>query len=120
MAAFATPADVAQRLGRDLTSAEANRVNALLDEASALAAAWCNEIPDPTPPAVTIAVSRMVARALVSTAEPGVTNTQAVMGPFSITRTFTPDATASVWLGRQDKMLLRPYAVPRTANIATA
>jgi len=117
MILLADATDVAARLGRDLTDSEAERVPGLLAEASALARGWCGTIPDPVPAEVAVAVSRMVARALVSTATAGVTQEAATAGPFSMSTTYTPET--GVWLGRQDKMLLRPWRHRQAANVPT-
>jgi hypothetical protein len=115
--ALATPADVADRLGRPLTPDDQARVDSLLAEASVLAAAWMGHTPDPVPGPIAIAVSRMTARALTTTTEPGVTNMQTTVGPFAVTRAYTPAASSGgVWLGKQDKLLLRPYATRSVAN----
>lgn len=109
--ALASDADVETRLGRTLTTDEAARVDGLLEEASVMVSGWVRVVPDPVPDAVTIVVSRMVARVFTAGggAETGVESIQATMGPFQVNRGFSTDATSGgVWLTRQDKAMLRP------------
>ena len=119
---LATPADVEARLARPLTTAEAVRVDGLLPEASALVVGYLGCDPtdpaaDPTvPAAVTLVVSRMVARVLDREATAGealgaesVTETA---GPFGRTLNFGAGAASSVggpWLAATDKITLKPY-----------
>lgn len=114
---LAMPEDVAARLGRPLTPAEAARVDGLIDEASALVIGYlgCDPSdPGPVPAAVTVVVSRMVARTLAQAeqgtpagGEQAVTNT---VGPFSQTRQFVAGSTGGQpWLSAADKTALRPY-----------
>jgi len=118
--ALATPDDVATRLGRELTAAEAERAGGLLDEASALVIGYLGCDPTDTsvepptvPSAVTIVVSRMVARVLEQTAA-GVTtgseSTSEGLGPFSNTVRFAAGSTSGApWLTKVDKVSLRAY-----------
>lgn len=121
---LADAADVAARLGRQLTSDENARVSGLLDEASVMAGEWMRCVPEPVPDAVRIVVSRMVARVLTTgdSIEPAVTGVQAGMGVFTVNRTFSSDATSGgVWLTRQDKNTLRRHGCRgRVGNVGTS
>ncbi len=124
---LASSADVVARLGRPLTTDETARVTGLLEEASVMAEGWLQCVPDPVPDAVKIVVSRMVARVLATGPDaggpdPGVSQIQATMGIFGVTRGFSPDATSGgVWLTRQDKSMLRPYGCRgRAGNVGTS
>ena len=123
---LASSADVVVRLGRPLTTDETARVTGLLEEASVMASEWMRCVPDPVPDSVKIVVSRMVARVFTTAAaggpEPGVSQVQATMGLFGVTRGFSPDATSGgVWLTRQDKSMLRPYGCRgRAGNVGTS
>lgn len=123
---LASSEDVVARLGRPLTTSETARVTGLLEEASVMAEGWLQCVPDTVPDAVKIVVSRMVARVLTNAAaggpEPGVSQVQATMGLFGVTRGFSSDATSGgVWLTRQDKSMLRPYGCRgRAGNVGTS
>lgn len=114
MAALAEPADVEARLGRPLTTDEAGRVPALLDEASASVRAFMRCTPDSIPDDVVLVVSRMVKRVLEAPV------TQAVpqhmeqfsrgAGPYSQSGTFTEGSTSgSPWMTKDDKRILRGF-----------
>lgn len=125
--ALATSQDVADRLGRPLSTDEAARVTGLLDEASVMVEGWLRCVPDPVPDAVKVVVSRMVARVLAvggadNAPEPGVSQLQATMGIFGVNRSFSSDATSGgVWLTKQDKSTLRPYGCRgRVGNVGTS
>lgn len=126
MAALASSADVVARLGRNLTTDETARVGGLLEEASVMVEGWIRCVPDPVPDAVKIVVSRMVARVFATGegggVEPGVSQIQATMGIFGVTRGFSSDATSGgVWLTKQDKATLRPYGCRnRAGNVGTS
>lgn len=120
--ALATVADVVDRLGRDLTTAETSRVDGLLEEASALVIGHLGYDPTDTsvdppvvPGPVTLVVSRMVARlfereaaAQVSVGAESVTEQT---GPFGRTLRYGVGTTSgNPWLVRGDKVILRPYA----------
>ena len=121
MADLADQDDVEARLGRPLTTEETSRIDGLLEESAALVTGWLGHTPDPVPAAVRIVVSRMAARALTATGEPGLTNLSATMGPFGVTRAFSADsATGGVRLTRPDKVMLRPFTRRGMAgNVAT-
>jgi hypothetical protein len=121
MPQLATPDDVEARLGRPLAADEYTRVEGLLDEATVLVTEWLGTTPDPAPDAVIIAVSRMAARALSNSAEPGVTSVQASAGPFAHAHTYSHGAASGgVWLARQDKTMLRRYRDRSVVSLATA
>lgn len=118
--ALATAADVEARLGRDLTTAEAGKVNGLLEEASALVIGYLGCDPTDTsvepptvPAAVAIAASRMVARVLQQTAsaeEFGSEATTDSTGPFSTTVRYGSGTTSGApWLTKVDKLTLRSF-----------
>lgn len=123
--ALASDEHVVTRLGRDLTDEESERVEGLLDEASVAVVGYLGYEPgEPVPDAVAIVVSRMVARALssASSVDVGLTNIVRTVGPITLQRGYTPDATSGgVWLTRQDKTSLRPYARRgRAGNVLTS
>ncbi|QDF19740.1 head-to-tail adaptor [Mycobacterium phage LilSpotty] len=120
---LASSQDVVDRLGRPLTTDEASRAEGLLAEASALVEGWLGSVADPVPDAVSIVVSRMVARALTaSTPVPGLSDQNMSAGPFEVRNRFTPEASSGgVWLTRQDKIMLRPFGNrSRVMNFPTA
>ena len=110
---LASLSDVADRLGRPLTSEETAKADTLLDEASDLVVGYLGCELDPVPGAVSRVVSRMVARVLAqgeSGAGVGVTQMGVTAGPFSQNRTFTDGAgSGSPWIEKTDKLKLRPY-----------
>lgn len=100
---LATQSDVEARLGRDLSDGEIQRLDGLLEEASAIVEGYLGVVyTDDAPPVVAVVVSKLVARAFTSgqTTE-GPTGFQA--GPFSVTYR---DNT-SLWLSKGDKLMLR-------------
>lgn len=116
--ALATAEDVATRLGRELTTAEAGRVDGLLDEASVLVVGYLGCDPTDTsvepptvPNAVVIVVSRMVARVLEQAAAGGTSGSESTTeatGPFSKTVRFSAGSTSGApWLTKVDKVSLR-------------
>lgn len=115
MLLLASHDDVAVRLGRLLTADESQRVEPLLEEASVMVGAWIGGEPDPVPDGVRVVVSRMVARVFTaasntSAPEAGVASVSMTAGPFGFTRGFTTDASSGgVWLGQQDKAMLKPH-----------
>ncbi|TXH18672.1 MAG: hypothetical protein E6R06_26135 [Mycobacterium sp.] len=121
---LATLTDLQARLGRTLTDDEQPYATALLEESTAAVTAWCGQdftdpitgLPD-IPTAVTIATSRIAARALASTAEPGVTTVSTTMGPFQNGRSY---AATGIWIGKQDKMLLRAHRNIHAENTTTS
>lgn len=120
---LAVQVDVEARLGRPLTVEETARVDGLLTEASAAVAGWLRHTPDPVPAEVAVVASRMVARAFsAGGTEPGLTQVQATMGPFGVTRGFSADATSGgIWMTRQDKMILQPFRrTSRAENVGTS
>lgn len=127
MGALAAAEDVQARLGRDLTPTEAERVPALLVEASASARAWMRCTPDPVPADVTMVVARMVARLLTAeesgpAPDPRMQSLSDTAGPFGQTRTYVDGSTSGApWLTRDDKRILRAYGCRgRVGNVGTA
>lgn len=106
--ALAEDTDVVTTLGRDLTEAEAARVDALLDEASDLVIGFKGNDyePAPYPDRVVRVVAGMVARVFTRGASAGEFTDQQTAGPFSVR--FSADSSAGgVWLTRADKIKLR-------------
>lgn len=109
---LATLDDVADRLGRDLTQDEIERIDGLLAEAGALVTGYLGHTPDPVPDQVVLVVSRMAARVLQS---PGVESGSAesvsyTAGPFSQSFTLASGASGgSPWLTISDKVILKPF-----------
>lgn len=110
-------ADVEARLRRVLTTAEVTYLPGVIDEASAFVEGYLGVIyadDDDVPDAVTIAMSRVVARMLSDT---GVFPAQADsrstgMGPFSVTTHYVEGSTSGgPWLTKSDKIALDPYRV---------
>jgi hypothetical protein len=111
--ALAYDTDVEARLGRDLTAAEDEQVDTLLDEASDLVIGYCHtdfEPGNPYPEPVTRVVAGMVARTLLASAVDDPFTEQQANGPFSRTRSAAA-TTGDVWLTGADKIKLRPYRV---------
>lgn len=109
--AFANQADVESALGRDLTDAEGQSVDALLDEASDLLVGYLGCTPDPVPDAVKRVTARMVAR-VFSQAQisVGASQVQESAGPFSRSTSYASGTSnGSPWLAAADKVVLRPY-----------
>lgn len=111
--ALATKPDVEARLGRELTEAEAGtadaRVDALLDDASAVVIGYCGTDfePSPYPSAVVGVVAKMVARVYARGATAGGEFAeQQNAGPFGV-RYSSSASTGDVWLTAADKLALR-------------
>lgn len=101
---LATEADVAARLGRDLTDDESDRLPGLLEEASAIIEGYLGVTytgDDDVPAVVAVVVSKIVARAFTTTVAEGVQSLQA--GPFQVGYR---DNT-NLWLSKSDKLMLR-------------
>lgn len=119
--AYAKGADVEARLRRDLTTDEADHVEDLLNEASALVRGYLGGEPDPddydeTTDAIVIVTSQMVARVFreedSGSAVFAASQTSQVAGPYSQQLTFQQGAnTGGPWLDGKDKIMLRPYRV---------
>lgn len=107
--ALATQDDVEARLGRPLSDTEAEKLESLLSDASALLIGYTGQDfePAPYPGAVVGVVARMVARSLAAgDRAPGMQSE--TRGPFSWT--FAADSSgAELWLTKADKVMLRPY-----------
>lgn len=108
---LATTADVEQRLGRELAEDEITRVDGLLEEASELVTAECRPLPTPTPTAVRIVTSRIVARVLTGPTDmTGVESTQVSAGSFQLSRNFNSDGVSGgPWLSKTDRKMLRGW-----------
>ncbi|MFE7717490.1 hypothetical protein ACFU44_00385 [Nocardia rhizosphaerihabitans] len=109
---LATQVDVEAALGRELTAAETDRVNSLLDEASDIIAGYLHpKTYDPTPDPIRRVVARMVARVYQSPTDAiGVQGEQMSAGAFQVSHTFIPDSrTGGPWLSKADKIALRGY-----------
>lgn len=122
---LATTADVAARLGRELTESETTPAAGLLTEASALVAGYLRRdwtALDDVPDAVRVVVSRVVARALTgastSTLPDGAQSFGSALGPLTHQVQLSPDVVVgSVWLSRTDKTTLAPYNRRYAANV---
>jgi hypothetical protein len=117
-AQLATEQDVVDRLGRELTDDEIERVPALIDEASATVESYLHrwfKDDDDIPRAVTIVVSRMVARRLANGGEGGgdmggVPDGVSSLSAIDYSASFSePFVSLGVWLNNQDRCILRPY-----------
>lgn len=99
---LATQAEVEARLGRELSETETNRLEGLLEEASALVEGYLGVVyTDEVPSVVVVVVSKLVARAFTASTVEGPSSLQA--GPFSVTYR---DNT-SLWLSKGEKLMLR-------------
>lgn len=113
--AFADETDVEAALGRDLTTAESEQVDTLLEEATDLLIGYLGCEPDPAPDAVVRVCARMVARVFAQAASAnapvvGASQVQQTAGPFSFGTSFPAVASSgSPWLTANDKVALRPY-----------
>lgn len=110
--ALATVADVEVRLGRQVSASDLPGVEALILDASAMAAGYCRQDfdPDAVPDAVVGVVSRMVARAILQgDITPGLESTTETAGPFSRGFKYGGGSSGDVWLSAADKMMLRPH-----------
>lgn len=122
--AVATADDVEQRLRRSLTASELPYVLDLIDEAEVLALGHLGIAlaPDPVPHALTVVVSRMVARVLAQApaSQTGATTVQTTTGPFTQGLTFQPGTTTGgPWLAAADRVALRALRSP-VASLAVA
>ena len=110
--ALASPTDVEARIGRALAEDETSAVEGLLDEASAMVEGYLGrEVQAPVPKAVTLVVSRMVARVLESPTDGfAAESIQQTAGPFSHSVRFAAGASGgSPWMTAGDRMILRRY-----------
>lgn len=121
MVAFCSQFDVEKRLRRILTTAEAEYLPGMIEEAQLLVVAFlgCGEDAYPTvddvPAAVRVVTSRMVARVIeqAETTPPemlGATQVGNTAGPFSQQVSFAQPRYGSPWLQRTDKETLEPYS----------
>lgn len=109
--ALATIDDVRDRLGGDLDEGWEVAAASLIYEASVLVEGYLGRALDPVPHAVSVVVSRMVARVLQAP-EPSfsVDSTSYSAGPFSQSQKFTTGASGgSPWLTAQDKTVLNRF-----------
>lgn len=111
MALLATLTDVTARLGGDLDPEKEGAALGLLEEASVLVEGYLGRVPDPVPRAVTVVVSRMVARVLQAPAPSfSVDTISQSAGAFSQSQKFTTGAAGgSPWLTAQDKTVLNRF-----------
>lgn len=108
---LATQDDVVARLGRALTSDEIARLAGLLEEASLLVEGYLGvtysvDDVDPVPEAVTVVVSRIVARAFTAPNQQLLPEgaRSAAAGPYNVS---FADARTNLWLSKVDKLTLR-------------
>lgn len=109
--ALATQVDVEARLGRDLDVGETARLDALLDDASALVIGHCGQDfePSPYPAPVTGVVARMVSRLFAQgEVTPGMESFTEGAGPFNRGFKFGGGSSGDVFLSAADKTMLRP------------
>ena len=110
MTALTEKQAVEARLGRVLTAAESARVEALLEDASAIVVGYCRSaFADAVPGPVAGVVAKMVARVIgASQASGGLPVQQQTAGPFSVA---FPTAVTSgdMWLTNADKLALKPH-----------
>lgn len=105
--------DIQSATGIDVPEDEGGQVEFLIRSAVAAVEGYLGRnVPDPTPDAVKIVVTRMVTRAL--TADPntpsGMTGEMNVAVSFTRQRQFSAGANdGGVWLSSQDKIMLRPF-----------
>jgi hypothetical protein len=111
--AFATEDDVVADLGRQLTPAEGNRVDSLLDQATDLVIGYLGGEPNPVPGAVVRVVATMVAAVFT---KPAITVADYDASGYSTARESagvhigTESATSEgPWLTNSLKMRLNPY-----------
>lgn len=111
MFVLATLDDVADRMGGDLTSEDAKKATALLEEASVLVEGYLGRVLNPVPRAVSVVVSRMVARVLQAPAPSfSVDTVSQSAGVFSQSQKFTTGSSGgSPWLTAQDKTVLNRF-----------
>ena len=107
---LATQADVEAELGRNLTTAEANRVDSLLVKASGVVIGYTGQDFEPAPyPALVVAVTAgIVARSLATSPDGAALPEQQNAGPFGV-RYGSSVAGGGVWLTQADKLALRPH-----------
>jgi len=103
---YATDSDVVLRLGRNLTTAESQRVDVLLDDASAVVDGYCGRTFTTAPTAVVGVVAKMVARSFGRAASGGEFVDQETAGPFT-THFAAAVSGGDVWLSAADKLALR-------------
>jgi hypothetical protein len=111
---LADQTDVELRLGRDLIEPEIARLTGLLEEASAMVAAYLGEsFAGDVPDSVVIVVSRMVARVFnAPTDSQGVSAAQFTAGPYMLQQTFSDSAGGGgPWLSKSDRLILGSPAV---------
>jgi len=111
---LANPWDVEKRLGRPLDPDLSPKVEGLIDEASVLVIGYLGDNPpEPIPAAITIVVSRMVARVIEREAaapSPAAESVITQMGPFSRNVSLAGSGSVGgVWLSGTDKLMLRPH-----------
>jgi hypothetical protein len=110
--AYAAVADVEIRLGRSLTTSEAQQVTAWLADAAILIDGYTRyTVVGTAPDAFAVVSANMVIRVLGATdVVPGTESQTDQVGPFSQTLRFGSGGSGgSVWLSSTDKMMLRPW-----------
>lgn len=104
---LATQDDVEKRLGRELTDPELERLDGLLEEASLLVEGYLGTTyTGAIPEAVTVVVSRIVARAFTAPNQQLLPEgaRSAAAGPYNVS---FADARTNLWLSKVDKLTLR-------------
>lgn len=112
---LATVNDVWARMGGDGDPDEAERIEGLLEEASALVEAHLGKTFDVVPDTVRIVVSRMVARVLETPSDGfHAESTSYSAGPFSKNVTYSAGASGGApWLSAVDRKMLRAFGSRR-------
>lgn len=107
---LASSSDVISRL-REPDTADSARIEALLEEASALVVGYLREVPHPVPDAARLVTARMVVRVLEAPEQSySVSSTQQTAGPFSQSVTYSNGASGGApWLTASDKTMLAVY-----------
>jgi len=119
MTKFCTQTDVEQRLRRELTEAESDYLDGMIEEAQLLVLSYLGHRTTPyttgqVPQAIRVVTSRMVARVIqeADTAPEyfGASQIGETAGPFSQQVTFqTGSRLGSPWLAKADRETLNPY-----------
>ena len=109
MSALATVADVAARLGRELSETEEARMAVILDDVSAAVRSYCAQEFDPVPPVVLAVVCQIAARTFGSTPEANGIQAETA-GPFTV-QYGSVGAAGSVGLLPSEREALHRYRV---------
>lgn len=108
---LASLSDVEERLRTPFDDADEQRVLGLLKEASTLVTSYLGYVPDPVPEAVSIVVSRMVARVMEAPEQShSAESVSYTAGPFTTNMAFAQGSSGGApWLSGSDKVMLAPF-----------